>query len=124
MSKYLRKFDNEAAYSAATIYTPSVSLIADTMEVKFDPYVPPTPTGTTYEVTIEGLNNGLGHTTTITWGEEHETWYAGNGTYSYTTSSDSIEVTVSAIVSYINPNPRTVTLTPSNPSHTFTYEYE
>lgn len=121
MSKYLRKFDNEAAYSAATIYTPSVSLIADTMEVKFDPYV---PTGNTYTVTIEGLNDALGHTITITWGEEHETWPAGNGTYSYTTSSDSIEVTVSIPVSYFPPNPKTVTLTPSNPSHTFTYEYE
>lgn len=44
MSKYLRKFETEAAYSAATIYTPSVSLIASNMSVKFDPYIPPTPT--------------------------------------------------------------------------------
>jgi len=41
--KYLRKFETEAEYSAATIYTPSVSLIADDMSVKFDQYVP-TPT--------------------------------------------------------------------------------
>ena len=44
MSKYLRKFETEAAYSAETIYTPSVSLIASNMSVKFDPYIPPTPT--------------------------------------------------------------------------------
>lgn len=43
MSKYLRKFETEAEYSAATIYTPSVSLIADDMSVKFDP-IPPAPT--------------------------------------------------------------------------------
>lgn len=43
MSKYLRKFETEAEYSAATIYRPSVSLIADDMSVKFDQYVP-TPT--------------------------------------------------------------------------------
>ena len=43
MSKYLRKFETEAEYSAATIYTPSVSLIADNMDVKFDP-IPPAPT--------------------------------------------------------------------------------
>lgn len=29
--KYLRKFETEAEYSAATIYTPSVSLIEDDM---------------------------------------------------------------------------------------------
>ena len=39
MSKYLRKFETEAEYSAATIYTPSVSLIASNMSVKFDPYI-------------------------------------------------------------------------------------
>lgn len=37
MAKHLRKFENEAAYSAATIYTPSVSLIEDTEAVIFDP---------------------------------------------------------------------------------------
>ena len=37
MSKYLRKFETEAEYSAATIYRPSVSLIADDMTVIFDP---------------------------------------------------------------------------------------
>ncbi len=43
MSKYLRKFETEAEYSAATIYRPSVSIILDNMEdVKFDP-IPPAP---------------------------------------------------------------------------------
>ena len=37
MSKYLRKFETEAEYSAATIYRPSVSLISDEMTVIFDP---------------------------------------------------------------------------------------
>ena len=37
MSKYLRKFETEAEYSAATIYRPSVSLIEDTEAVIFDP---------------------------------------------------------------------------------------
>lgn len=37
MSKYLRKFNDEAAYSAATIYIPSVSLIIENMTIKFDP---------------------------------------------------------------------------------------
>ena len=37
MSKYLRKFETEAEYSAATIYKPSVSLISDEMTVIFDP---------------------------------------------------------------------------------------
>ena len=35
--KHLRKFENEAEYLAATIYTPSVSLIEDTEAVIFDP---------------------------------------------------------------------------------------
>lgn len=37
--KYLRKFTNDAAYEAATLNYPSVSLIDSTREVKYDPIV-------------------------------------------------------------------------------------
>lgn len=45
MANNLRKFNNGAAYSAATLVKPAVSLIADTDAVYFDPkeVVPPTP---------------------------------------------------------------------------------
>ena len=39
--KHLRKFPNLAAKEAATIYRPSVSLIEDTMDIVYDPYLPP-----------------------------------------------------------------------------------
>ena len=52
MSKYLRKFNDEAAYSAATIYIPSVSLIIENMTIKFDPI-------SQYEYVDLGLPSGL-----------------------------------------------------------------
>ena len=44
MANNLRKFTDYAAYSAATLVKPAVSLIADTNAVHFDQVEPPTPT--------------------------------------------------------------------------------
>ena len=54
---------------------------------------PPTPTSYTYSVTIQGLENG--DTTTIWWDASrdiHTDSNVGNGTYTYTTTTDDIVV--------------------------------
>lgn len=54
---------------------------------------PPTPTSYTYSVTIQGLENG--DTTRITWDAGGHTDYnVGNGTYTYTTTADTISVSL------------------------------
>ena len=83
--KHLRKFENEAAYSAATIYTPSVSLIADDMSVKFDPFVAPS-----HEYVDLGLPSGT-LWATMNVGAESETDY-GNY-YQYGKGADDYSVT-------------------------------
>lgn len=56
---------------------------------------PPTPTSYTYSITITGLENG--DTTTIWWDatrDIHTDSNVGNGTYTYTTTTDDIVVTL------------------------------
>lgn len=56
---------------------------------------PPIPTGYTYSVTIQGLENG--DTTTIWWDatrDIHTDSNVGNGTYTYTTTTDDIAVSL------------------------------
>lgn len=60
---------------------------------------PPTPTGYTYSVTIQGLENG--DTTTISWDAGiHIDHNVGNGTYTYTTTYDTIPVDIDRVANY------------------------
>ena len=107
MSKYLRKFETEAEYSAATIYRPSVSLILDSMDVKFDP-IQPTPPALKYKLTLSDssvVSAACDGTSAVTSGEVSpysSTLVAaeigdcvtsiGNDTFSYCNSLSSITV--------------------------------
>lgn len=56
-----------------------------------EPPTPPTPTSYTYSITIQGLENG--DTTRILWDNGiHTDSNVGNGTYTYTTTADTIPV--------------------------------
>jgi hypothetical protein len=60
---------------------------------------PPTPTGYTYSVTIQGLENG--DTTTISWfGGIHIDYNVENGTYTYTTTANTIPVDIDRVANY------------------------
>lgn len=62
---------------------------------------PPTPTTYTYSVTITGLENG--DTTRISWSstsDYHEDNNVGNGVYTYTTSSNWIQVNINSVTDY------------------------
>lgn len=62
---------------------------------------PPTPTTYTYSVTITGLENG--DTTSISWSstsDYHEDNNVGNGVYTYTTSSNWIQVNINSVTDY------------------------
>jgi len=60
---------------------------------------PPAPTGYTYSVTIQGLENG--DTTTISWDARiHIDHNVGNGTYTYTTTYDTIAVDIDRVANY------------------------
>lgn len=61
----------------------------------------PTPTTYTYSVTITGLENG--DTTTIWWDaarDVHTDSNVGNGTYTYTTTTDDIAVDIGRVANY------------------------
>lgn len=81
-------------------------------------YVP--PTAYTYSITIQGLTSNV--KVSIDWGGEHTDTNLGNGTYTYTTSSESLSITVPDVYDwhpydYVN----NFTLTSSNNSRTVTY---
>lgn len=72
--KYLRKFTNDAAYEAATLNYPSVSLIDNTREVKYDPIVPaPTIEMVDLGLSVKWASANLGATCVDT----PESWYGG-----------------------------------------------
>ena len=49
--KHLKKFETAAAYNAATLDLPNVSLVEETMSIGFKPYVPETKLVCKYNVT-------------------------------------------------------------------------
>ena len=93
-------------YSAVIIYVPCDSLeyyksawtdLSD--KIQCDSPTPPTPTGYTYSVAIQGLENG--DTTRITWNfGDHIDHNVGNGTYTYTTTADTIIVDIDSVTDY------------------------
>ena len=83
-------------------------------------YIPPTPTTYTYSITIQGLDDVK---VSIDWGGEHTDTNLGNGTYTYTTSSESLSITVPDDVYGWHPDDyvNNFTLTSSNNHRTVTY---
>lgn len=89
-------------------------------------YVP--PTAYTYSITIQGLDGAFAQDVkvSIDWGGEHTDTNLGNGTYTYTTSSESLSITVPDDVDGWHPDDyvNNFTLTSSNNSRTVTYTDE
>ena len=72
--EYLRKFLNRAEYEASAINRPGVSLISDTMDVIYDPIIPPVPEG----FVDLGLPSGTlwaKYNLGATHGDTPESWY-------------------------------------------------
>lgn len=108
-------------------YTVSNKTIADmTNDIQlyiYDSPTPPTPTSYTYSVTIQGLENG--DTTTIQWDAgEHTDYNVGNGTYTYTTTTDDIVVNLdtSGLSDYTVDYSQFVLYSGGSQTVTFTYQ--
>lgn len=106
-----------------TVVTPPEYSASTLIEVNSQDcgYIPPTVY--TYSITIQGLVEGYAPTVSIDWGGEHTDTNLGNGTYTYTTSSESLSITVPDDVDGWHPDDyvNNFTLTSSNNSRTVTY---
>lgn len=108
-----------------TVVTPPEYSASTLIEVNSQDcgYIP--PTAYTYSITIQGLTEDEVKVS-IDWGGEHTDTNLGNGTYTYTTSSESLSITVPDDVDDWHPDDyvNNFTLTSSNNSRTVTYTDE